>query len=137
MAKIKLFAAKYKFWWFTALMFATGIMWMLIGITLPRQVALVLLLLAVFSDMFLTYQCLRYTGKEGNPVVAFAMKKFSVWGTFMISACLWALYIKFKWTDSVPSVQTAIALTYWLVPLNNLLVLRKLKVARASTQEVV
>jgi hypothetical protein len=125
-ARFKVLAAKYKFYWFTALMFCTGIVLMLLGVTFPRTIALVVLLGAIFTDQFTTYKCLKLSGREGNPVVAFAMRKISVWGTFMVSACIWALYIRFMWMNSQVNVQTAIALTYWLVPVNNILVLRRL-----------
>ena len=127
MARFKVLAAKYKFYWFTALMFLTGIMWMVIGIRLPWHISLLILMVAIYSDMLTTYLCTHLSGREGNPVVAFMFKRISIWGTFMLSACIWCLYIYFMWMRSLESVQTAMAITYWWVPLNNVLVLRRLR----------
>jgi hypothetical protein len=129
-ARFKVLAAKYKFWWFTALMLSTGTLIMLSRITFPYALALVVFLTAIFSDMYTTHLCLRMSGKEGNPMVAFLMKKASIWGSFLLSACIWALYIHFMWMNSRANVQTALALTYWIVPINNLFVLRRLKKQR-------
>lgn len=130
MARLKILAAKYKFYWFTALMLVTSVLILLSGIRLPYTVALVVLLMAIFTDMMSTYLCLKVSGKEGNPAAAFLMRKLSIWGTFLISACIWSLYIHFMWIRSDMQVETAVALAYWLVPLNNILVLRRLNKQR-------
>ena len=104
------------------------------GVTFPTPIALTVLICAVGADFLTTYACLRIRGKEGNPVVAFLFKKIGIGGTFGLMACLWVLVIVFRWLPSSTGVQTAIACTYWLVPMNNLIVLRKLSRKNHASQ---
>jgi hypothetical protein len=102
---------------------------------LQTIISLAILILAVTSDFITTWLCLRRTGKEGNPVIVTLFKKIGVLGTFGLMACLWVLLIVFRWLPADNGSQTAIALTYWLVPMNNVNVLRRLNRKAHALQE--
>lgn len=115
---------------FVVLMLGTASVIFISGFRLPTPMALMVLVMAVSADFLTTYLCLRKKGREGNPVIAFLLKRIGVWGTFGLMACIWAAVILFRWLPADVGSQTAIAFTYWLVPTNNLLVLGRLN--RAS-----
>ena len=116
-----------KYVGFIALMLGTACLIFISGFTLPTLVALLVLLLAVIADFYTTWRCLKERGKEGNPMVAFLFKRVGLRASFGLMAGLWALIIIFRFLPAVEGVQTAIALVYWVVPLNNLVVLRRLR----------
>ena len=118
-----------KYIMFVVLMLGTACMVFIAGIQFPTPVALMVLIGAVGADFLTTYACLRMRGKEGNPAIAFLFKKIGVAGTFVLMACLWAVIIPLRVLPAPESAQTAIACAYWLVPMNNLLVLRRLIIA--------
>lgn len=97
------------------------------GFVLPTAGSLAVLITAVSMDFLSTHLCLRAKGREGNPVIAFLFKKLTVWGTFGLMACIWIAFIWLRFLPSNDYSQMAIAFTYWLVPGNNLIVLRRLK----------
>jgi len=63
----------------------------------------------------------------GNPAIAFLFRKFGVLGTFALMGVVWSLFITLRWWHQGVDVQTAVAFAYWLVPMNNLIVLIKLR----------
>ncbi len=97
------------------------------GFTLPTIAALSILILAVIADFYTTWRCLKERGREGNPMVAFLFKRMGLRAVFCLMAGLWTLIVIFRFLPAVEGVQTAIALVYWVVPLNNLLALRRLR----------
>ena len=111
---------------FVLLCFAIAIAVFLSGFTMPTAVAISVLVAAVLSDTTTTYLCLRLKGQEGNPVVAKLFKKLGYKGTTAVWLVVWALIIYFRVLPATEQVQTAVAFAYWLVPLNNLMVLRRL-----------
>ena len=111
---------------FCALMFGVAIVVFLTGFSVSTPFAIGILVLAMMCDTTTTYFCLRVNGREGNPVVAFFMKRVGIIGTFAIWWGIWGLIIYFRILPTEPNTQTAIAIAYWLVPLNNLWVLRRL-----------
>ena len=115
-----------KYIMFVALMMSVACMVLLSGFTLPTLWGLVLFICAIGADFLTTYLCIRSRGTEGNPVIAFLFKRISVGGTFLMMACLWSVFIWLRWLPSNLNVQTATACTYWLVPMNNLVVLKRL-----------
>jgi len=115
-----------KYIMFVVLMLGTACMILISGFTLPTVIALMVLVLAVASDFLTTLACLKKRGKEGNPVIAFLLKKMGVLETFGLMAGIWTCLIVFRWLPATEGIQTAVAFTYWLVPVNNLIVLRRL-----------
>lgn len=122
-----------KFIAFAMLVLGTACASMIAGIAFPTPIALLVLLCAVGMDFLTTYMCLRVHGTEANPAVAFLLKKIGIRGTFCVMACIWACIIMFRWLPSAQVSQTAVALAYVLVPINNLIVLRRLKRKHTST----
>ena len=112
---------------FVALMLATACAIFLSGFSLPTTFSLVVLLLAVSSDYVTTWLCARAMGREGNPVIAFLFRKIGIYGTFGVMACMWIVFVVFRWLPEADGVQTAVAFTYWLVVVNNLSVLARLR----------
>ena len=119
---------------FIVLMLGTAILTLAFVPAFPTVIALTILICAVALDFLTTYACLRKKGREGNPVVALLFKKLGVLGTFAVMAGIWTCIIIFRLLPAEPGVQTAIAFAYWLVPANNVIVLRRL--SRKQTQPV-
>lgn len=115
-----------KYLIFVVLMLGTALLILLSGFALPTAIALLVFVLAITSDFYTTHRCLKNRGREGNPMVGFLFKRVGVYKTFGLMAVFWVCIIWFKWLPSTEGVQTAVALVYWLVPINNLIVLRKL-----------
>jgi len=116
-----------KYIGFIVLMLGTAFLILVSGFTLPTTVALSVLILAITADFYTTWRCLRIRGREGNPMVAFLFKRIGLRLSFCLMAGLWALIIVFRFLPAVESAQTAIALVYWVVPMNNLIILRRLR----------
>ncbi len=112
---------------FIALMLGTASLVLLSGLAFPTVVALVVLLSAVASDFYTTLRCLQEKGREGNPVVALLFRKVGIYKTFGLMAILWICFIMFRWIHEPAGTQTAVALIYWYVPVNNMIVLKRLK----------
>ena len=96
------------------------------GLTFPTEIALLVLLLAVTSDFYTTWRCLKKMGREGNPIMALMFRKVGLLKSFGLMAGIWVCFIMFRWLGSTEGIQTAVALAYWLVPMNNLVVLTRL-----------
>lgn len=121
-----------KYLIFIVLMLGTAVLILLSGFTLPTEIALTVLVLAIVSDFLTTWLCLRKNGREGNPVVAFLFRKVGVLKTFGLFAGMWVIFILVRWLNQTEGIQTAVAFTYWLIPVNNVVVLVRLnrKLAR-------
>jgi len=115
-----------KYAMFIVLMLGTACLVLIYSPPLPTVIALTILVCAVTLDFLTTYLCLRKRGREGNPVIAFLFRKIGVLGTFGVMAGVWGCFIALRWLPAEPGIQTAVAFAYWLVPMNNLVVLRKL-----------
>jgi len=124
-----------KFLLFILLMLGTALTVFLLGFTLPTEIALTVLILAVISDFLTTYLCMRKNGKEGNPMVGFLFKKIGLLKSFAILAGIWVLIIVFRVLPAVALVQTAIAISYWLIPVNNVIVLVRLQKKQLKLKE--
>jgi len=119
---------------FMALMFGIACLVLLTGLVLPLVVALLVLLVAITADFYTTWRCLKIGGIEQNPVVAFLFRRIGLSKTFGLMVILWVCYIVFVWTPQAGNVQTAVAFVYWVVPLNNVIVLRKMSKMRARVK---
>lgn len=115
-----------KFVVFVAAMLVTACLIVLSGLAFPTVVALLVLVSAISLDFYTTWRCLKEQGKEGNPAVAFLFRKVGVGKTFCLMAAFWTMFIMFRWIHQTESIQTAVAIVYWVVPLNNMIVLAKL-----------
>jgi len=104
------------------------------GFVFPTHIAFIVLILAIASDFLTTWTCIRIGGREGNPVMAFLFKRVGLYKTFALMAGVWVCIIVFRWLKTPVSTQTAVALVYWMVPLNNILVLRKLNRKKAYSK---
>lgn len=116
-----------KFIIFIALLFGIAVVILLSGFTLTTEYALVVLGTGVTLDFLTTWMCLKANGKEGNPAVAFLFRKIGITGTFGIMVVFWTIFVLARWIHQTEGIQTAVAIAYWLVPLNNIWVLRRLK----------
>ncbi len=112
---------------FIVIMLGTACLILLSGLVFPTAIALVVLVLAVASDFYTTLRCLRERGKEGNPVVALLFRKVGIYKTFGLMVVFWICFIMFRWIGEPASTQTTVAIIYWYVPVNNLIVLARLK----------
>ena len=112
---------------FIVVMMATAVLILFSGFTLPTVVALLIFILAISLDFLTTWLCLRMKGREGNPLMAFMFRKVGIAWSFGLMALLWVVVILTRFMPAVAGVQTAIALVYWYVPLNNIVVLRRLR----------
>ena len=121
-----------KYITFIVLLMMTAFLVLLSGFTLPTAVALLVLASAVASDFYTTWRCLQVKGKEGNPVMAFLFKRVGIPKSFAIMVVVWTVFVLLRWLPQSEGIQTAVALAYWLVPLNNLTVLAKLRRKNAT-----
>lgn len=115
-----------KFILFMILLLGTACLVFTLGFVLPTVIALTLLVLAVGADFLTTYLCYQKKGTEGNPIMAVLHKKIGLRNSFIAMAGVWVLIIIFRFMPAVEGVQTAIATAYWWVPMNNVMVLRRL-----------
>ena len=102
------------------------------GFAFPTWIALLVLILAIAFDFLTTWACLRKQGREGNPVMALLFRKIGLYKTFGLMAGIWVCFIVFRWLGTPDGSQTAVALVYWMIPINNSVVLMRLngKMAR-------
>jgi len=104
------------------------------GIHPSENEAMVILALGVCLDIISTYLCFKNGGQEQNPVAAWVIKKIGIFGLFGGIAVLWAVLFKLVIFAPNASIyaQTALAVTYWAVPVNNFFVLKRLLRVKAS-----
>ncbi len=116
-----------KYAMFIALMLGTASLVLFSGFAFPTVIAITVLVSAVILDFYTTQRCLQEKGVEGNPVVALLFRKVGVYKTFGLMAILWVCFIMLRWIHEPGGTQTAVAIIYWFLPVNNLIVLRRLK----------
>jgi len=112
---------------FIVVMLGTACLIQISGFSFSTGIALLVLILAVASDFLTTWACLKKQGREGNPVMALLFRKIGLYKTFGLMAGLWICFIVFRWLNTPDSSQTAVALVYWMVPVNNIVALVKLR----------
>ena len=112
---------------FIVLLMGTAVTILYSGFVLPTIMSLTVLLIAISIDFLSTWLCTRIGGREGNPVIAFLFRKIGVLATFALMGVVWSAFITLRWLPQGVDVQTAVAFAYWLVPMNNLIVLMKLR----------
>lgn len=121
-----------KYVLFIVLMMGTACLILISGFTLPTWVALLVLVSAVTSDFYTTWACLKASGTEGNPAIAFLFRKVGILKSFGLLAGLWVCFIVFRWLGQSEGIQTAVAIVYWAVPVNNLIMLIKYRRKRCT-----
>jgi membrane-associated HD superfamily phosphohydrolase len=102
------------------------------GIHPTQAEAMATLAIGVSLDIVSTYLCFINGGKEQNPAAAWVIKKISIFGLFGVVALIWVAIFWFIVRDSNIYAQAALAITYWAVPVNNFLVLKRLLRVKAS-----
>ena len=117
---------------FVVAMLGTACLIQISSFTFPTWIALLILILAIACYFLTTWACLKKQGREGNPVMALLFRKIGLYKTFGLMAGLWICFIVFRWLNTPDSSQTAVALVYWMVPVNNIVVLVRLR--RKTTQ---
>ena len=111
---------------FVVVMLGTACLIQISGFAFPTWIALLVLILAIASDFLTTWACLGMQGREGNPVMALLFRKIGRYKTFGLMAGIWVCFIVFRWLGTTAASQTAVALVYWMIPMNNMVVLVKL-----------
>ena len=111
---------------FVVVMLGTACLIQISGFAFPTWIALIVLILAIASDFLTTWACLRKQGREGNPVMAFLFRRVGLYKTFGLMVGIWVCFIAFRWLGTPDGSQTAVALVYWIVPMNNIAVLVRL-----------
>lgn len=106
------------------------------GIHTSSNVSMAMLIAGICSDMLSTYLCFKHGGREQNPAAAWLIKKITIFGLFGVFACIWGAFFWFSFRHSNIYAQSALAIVYWSVPINNMWVLRRLMKAQKSTQIV-
>lgn len=118
---------RFKFIWFMALLFAVAVTLAYVGVEFPSPYPIIILCMGIMADYLTTYLCFRVGAREGNPVFAKVFRRFGFLGTIALSTVIWALIILLRIVHQTELIQTAVALTYWLVPLNNMVVFQRLQ----------
>jgi len=111
---------------FVVVMLGTACLLQISGFAFPTWVALLVLILAIASDFLTTWAGLRKQGREGNPMMALLFRKVGLYKTFGLMAGIWVCFIIFRWLGTPDGSQTTVALVYWMVPINNTVILVKL-----------
>ena len=121
-----------KYFIFVVVMLGIACLIQISGFAFTTGVAFLVLILAIASDFLTTWACLRKQGREGNPVMALLFRKIGLYKTFGLMAGIWVCFIVFRWLGTPDGSQTAVALVYWMIPINNSVVLMRLngKMAR-------
>jgi len=127
---------RYKYPLMVAALFSTCIgltcLYARLGLSPPFSLTVVLLLSAVASDYGTTVKATRLGGKEGNPLLNIFFKKVGVDKGGLAVIGLFILMVIFVFRNAPPYQQLALASTYWLVPINNLIVIKRLKKSKAE-----
>src|ERR1035437_2615307 len=110
---------------FMILMLSIAVGIQLMRVTLPTAISLAVFVAAISLDFVTTWKCLKAGGREGNPIVAGLFKKIGVRNTMLCTAGVWVLILVFRWLPGTLIGQTSTAIVYWIVPLNNIMVLRR------------
>lgn len=101
-----------------------------LGLSPPWFLSLALLLSAILADYISTVIASRLGAKEANPIVNLLFSKVGVERGGLIVIAIFIGIILSMWRILPPYKQLAIACTYVIVPINNLLVIRKHKISR-------
>lgn len=113
---------------------ATGLalLYQRLGLSPPLALTVTLFSAGVVFDYGTTVKASRLGGKEGNPFVNILFKKVGVEKGGLITMALFALMVIFMFRGSPAYMQLAVGCAYWLIPVNNLMVIRRLKKSKAG-----
>jgi hypothetical protein len=98
-----------------------------LSLTPSPYLTLAFFLCAVMSDYATTVKATELGGKEGNPFAGFLFSIFGVREGGMLVVMFVAIVAILIWKTTLPYQQLAFACAYWLVPINNLLVIQRLE----------
>jgi len=98
----------------------------------PLFVSLSLLVTAIIGDCITTTKAMKLGGKEANPIVGLLFKKLGVkWGMVVAMVVMTPIFIYF-FLKAPSYQQLAIGYVYWLIPINNLKVIKRLRNSKAG-----
>lgn len=103
-----------------------------LGLNPPFSLTCALLMSAVASDYGTTVKATRMGGKEGNPFVGKLFNKIGVEKGGLIVIGLFILFVIFIFRNSPPYQQLALGCMYWIIPVNNLIVIKRLRKPKAE-----
>lgn len=103
-----------------------------LGLSPPLSLTVALFASAVVSDYGTTVKASRMGGREGNPFVNIIFKKIGVEKGGLIVLGVFALAIIFAFRNMPPYQQLALACVYWLIPINNIVVIKRLRKSKAE-----
>lgn len=98
----------------------------------PFGLTAALFLSAAVCDYRTTVKACRLGGKEGNPFVNIIFKKVGVEKGGLVTLGVLFLMVMLVFRGAPPYQQLAIGCAYWIVPINNLLVIRRLRKSKAE-----
>jgi hypothetical protein len=93
----------------------------------PPYFTFILLFAAVMSDYATTVKATDLGGKEGNPIASVVFKAVGVRMGGILVVCLFLIIAMSMWWRLAAYQQLALSCTYWIVPLNNLMVIHRLE----------
>jgi len=103
-----------------------------LGLNPPFSLTCALLMSAVASDYGTTVKATRMGGKEGNPFVGMLFNKIGAERGGLIVVGLFILFVIFVFRNSPPYQQLALASVYWVIPVNNLIIIKRLGKPKAE-----
>ena len=102
------------------------------GFRPPLFVTLSLFISAIIADCMTTVKAMKLGGKEANPIVGFLFKKLGVKRGMIVSMVVMLPIFLYFFLKAPAYQQLAIGYVYWLIPINNLKVIRRLKNSKAG-----
>jgi uncharacterized protein (DUF983 family) len=97
----------------------------------PLFVTLSLLISAIVGDCVTTMRAIKLGGKEANPLVGFLFKKLGVKGGMIVAMVVMVPIFIYFFLRAPSYQQFAIGYVYWLIPINNLKVIKRLQKSKA------
>ena len=101
-----------------------------LGISPPISITIPVLWSAIIADHETTKKALKLGGKECNFFANTLFKKLGAKAGLWIILGLFIMFTIFMFVDAPPYQQLALGCAYWLIPINNLLVIRRLRKQR-------
>jgi len=121
---------RFKFLWMSILLCACylglSLLFLRTGISLPYTYTLFLFVGAMYMDHTTTLKALKLGGKEANPFARLLFNKLGVGLGSLVVLILMTLFIVKVFSQSPAWQQLSMACVYWIVPINNLMVIRRL-----------
>lgn len=91
----------------------------------PPILPTVLILSAISADYVSTVKASKLGATEGNPLVGLVFKRIGVKLGGLVALIILTASVLFLWRDIPPYQQLAMACAYLIVPINNIIVIRR------------